>query len=191
MRLRVSAVYPCHCSGIWCSAWAVVSCCVTVAWLFCGRGATLVAARETQRLPALRGSNQAKPPHRPPTSDLQGAHAERSPRLLVLSPFVCRGSRRQWGVSPRTRVSGARAVEDNQSSRLQKPLEPETTKGNRPPCLQKFLDLDPLRATSPRVCNMSFCPRPQRATGPHVYKSISKTGPSGDNQSHRNPDLPV
>ena len=34
MRLRVSAVYPCHCSGIWCSAWAVVSCRVTVAWIF-------------------------------------------------------------------------------------------------------------------------------------------------------------
>ena len=50
MRLRESAVYPCHSSGIWCSVWAVVSCRVTVAWFFCGQGATLVAARETQRL---------------------------------------------------------------------------------------------------------------------------------------------
>ena len=35
---------------MWCSAWADVSCGVLVAWLFCGRGAALVAARETQRL---------------------------------------------------------------------------------------------------------------------------------------------
>ena len=43
---------------MWCSAWADVSCGVLVTWFFCGRGAALVAARETQRLPALRGSNQ-------------------------------------------------------------------------------------------------------------------------------------
>ena len=127
---------------------------------------------------------------------------------MVLSPFGFCGSRRQWVVNPRTRVSGARAVEDNQPSRileplepetrkgnrppcLQKPLEPETIKGNRPPCLQKFLDLEPSRATGPRDYNKSFCPRPQRATGPRVYKSSSKTGPPGDNQSHGNPDLPV
>ena len=35
---------------MWCSVWAVVSCRVTVAWFYCGRGATLAAARETQRL---------------------------------------------------------------------------------------------------------------------------------------------
>ena len=73
MRLRECAVFTCHCSGIWCSAWAVVSCCVTVAWFFCGWGAALGAARETQRLPALRGSSQRavapatlfRPPGRP------------------------------------------------------------------------------------------------------------------------------
>ena len=34
---------------MWCSVWAVVSCRVLVAWFYYGRGATLVAARETQR----------------------------------------------------------------------------------------------------------------------------------------------
>ena len=104
-----------------------------------------------------QGAATSESPHQTPTSDFQGAHAERSPRLLVLSPFVFRGSRRQWGVSPRTRVSGDLAVEDNQPSRQLALLEPETTagnqprvykspssprplQGNRPPCLQKPLE---------------------------------------------------
>ena len=164
--------------------------------------------RETQRLPALRAAT-SEPPHRPLCSDLPGAHAERSPRPLVLSPFGFCGSRRQWVVNPRTRVSGARdycratsprvykspwsprPLQGNQPPCLQKLLEPETTKSNQPPCLQKFLDLDPSRATGPRVWNRSLCPRLLKATSLRVYKSSSKAGPPGDNQSHSNPDLPV
>ena len=33
---------------------------------------------------------------------------------------------------------------------------PRPLQGNRPPCLQKFLDLEPSRATGPRVYNRSF-----------------------------------
>ena len=159
---------------------------------FCDRGATLVAARETQRLPALRGSNQRVATPEQPTSELPGAHAERSPRPLVLSPFGFRGSRRQWVVSPRTRVSGALAVEDNQPSRQLVLLEPETTAGQ----------------PAPRVCksSLTWIHRGQRAlefgTGlsardrkrqpaPASTKAVAKTGSPGDNQSHRNPDLPV
>ena len=68
---------------------------------------------------------------------------------------------------------------------------PRPLQGNRPPCLQKFLDLHPSRATGPRVWNRSLCPRLLKATSLRVYKSSSKAGPPGDNQSHRNPDLPV
>ena len=140
---------------------------------FCGRGATLVAARETQRLPALRGSIQraAAPAtlFRPP-----GHPCRKESQTFWFYPLSDSVDRDGSGVvNPRTRVSGTRAIE-----------------GNRPPCLQKFLDLDPSRATGPRAWNKSFCPRPQRATGPRVYKSSSKTGPPGDNRSHRNPDLP-
>ena len=124
---------------------------------------------------------------------------------MVLSPFGFCGSRRQWVVNPRTRVSGALAVENNQPSRptsapgardrrrqpaprLQKPLEPETTAGNRPRVYKSSLDPEttagnrprvykgssscPLRATGPQVWNRIFCPRPPQATGPASSKAV-------------------
>ena len=159
--------------------------------VFCGWGAALGAARETQRLPALRGSSQqvATPAtyFRPP-----GRPCRKESQTISLIPFRIPWIATAVGCqSTHARLRRPRLLQGNQPPCLQKLLEPETTKGNRPPCLQKFLDLEPSRATGPRVCNKSFCPRPQRATGPRVYKSSSKTGPSGDNQSHRNPDLPV
>ena len=124
MRLRVSAVYPCHCSGIWCSAWAVVSCRVTVAWFFCGRGATLVAARETQRLPALRGSNQRaaapatlfRPPGHPCRKESQTFGLIPFRILWIATAVGCQStharlrgsSRRGQPVLETTRASGAR-----------------------------------------------------------------------------------
>ena len=178
-----------------------------VTWILCDRGAALVTAGDTHRLPALRGSNQraAAPPL---CSDLPGTHAERSPRPLVLSPFGFCGSRRQWVVNPRTRVSGALAVEDNRPSRRLELREPETTAGQPAPVSTKAPGTrDHCRATGPRVYKSSstWSHRGQpalvtttglsardhkRATGPRVYKS-SSTGPSGDNQSRRNPDLHV
>ena len=114
-------------------------------------------ARDTMP-PSPKGQQPAsrRTGHSVPTS--WGAHAERSPRPLVLSPFGFCGSRRQWVVNPRTRVSGALAVEDNQPSRQLALLEPETTAGqpasvstkapssprplqsNQLPCLQKLLE---------------------------------------------------
>ena len=167
VRLRESAVYPCHCSGIWCSAWAVVSCCVTVAWFFCGRGATLVAVRETQRLPALRGSNQRaaapatlfRPPGRPCRKESQTFSLIPFRILWIASAVGCQ--------STHTRVSGALAVEDNQPSRQLVLLEPETTAGQPAPVSTKAPGArDHCRATSSRVYKSSWNPRPLQGNQP-------------------------
>ena len=161
-----------------------------MAWFLCDRGAALDTAGKTHRLPALRGSNQraAAPAtlFRPP-----GHPCRKGSQTFGLIPFRILWIAPAVGCQSTTRVSGARAVEGNQLPCLQKLLEPETTGGQPAPVSAKVPDLDPSRATGPRVWNKSFCPRPQRATGSRVYKSSSKTGPPGDNQSHRNPDLPV
>ena len=181
--------------------------CGVVIFLWPGRYAGCCARDTTP--PSPKGQQSASRRTGPLCSDLPGAHAERSPRPLVLSPFGFCGSRRQWVVNPRTRVSGARDHCRATSPRVYKsswsprPLRatsprvcksswnPRPLQGNRPPCLQKFLDLDPSRATGPRVWNRSLCPRLLKATSLRVYKSSSKAGPPGDNQSHSNPDLPV
>ena len=208
MRLRVSAVYPCHCSGIWCSAWAVVSCRVTEAWIFSGRGATLVTARETQCLPALRGSNQRvatpdtyfRPPGRPCRKESQTFSLIPFRILWIASAVGCQSTHArlrspssggQPAFSP-TSAPGARDRCRQPAPRLQKPLEPETTAGNRPR-VYKGSSSCPLRATGPQVWNRIFCPRPLQGNRPRVFKSSceSKTGTPGDNQSHSEPALPV
>ena len=158
---------------------------------FCDRSAALGAARETQRLPALRGSSQRaaapatlfRPPGRPCRKESQTFGLIPFRILWIPSAVGCQSTHARLRSSSR---GGQPALASTSA-----PGARDHKKGNRPPCLQKFLDLDPSRATGPRVWNRSFCPRPQRATGPRVYKSSSKTGPPGDNQSHRNPDLPV
>ena len=152
MRLRVSAVHPCHCSGIWCSVWAVVSCRVTVAWFYCGRGATLVAARETQRLPALRGSSQraAAPTtlFRPP-----GRPCRKESQTFSLIPF-----RIPW-------IATAVGCQSTHA-RL---LSPRLLQGQPAPVSTKAPGTrDYCRATGSRVCKSSLtCPL--RATGPQVW----------------------
>ena len=155
MRLRVCAVYPCHCSGIWCSAWAVVSCGVTVDWLLCGRGATLVAARETQRLPALRGSSQRaaapatlfRPPVRPCRKESQ-TFGLIPFRILWIASAVGRQS-------THARLRSPRLLQGNQLPCLQEPLEPETTAEQ------------PARVSAKAPGTRDHC----RATRPRVYKS--------------------
>ena len=139
MRLRVSAVYPCHCTGIWCSAWADVSCGVLVAWLFCGRGAALVAARETQRLPALRGSNQraAAPAtlFRPP-----GRPCRKESQTFGLIPF-----RILW-IASAVGCQSTHARLRSSSRGGQPALASTSAPGARDHC----------RATGPRVCKSSL-----------------------------------
>ena len=154
VRLRVCAVYPCHCSGIWCSAWAVVSCGVPVAWLFCGRGATLVAARETQRLPALRGSSQraAAPAtlFRP-----RGRPCRKESQTFGLIPF-----RILW-IASAVGCQSTHARLRSSSRGGQPALASTSAPGARDHC----------RATSPRVYKSSWNPRPPRATSLRVCKS--------------------
>ena len=159
----------------------------------------LDTAGKTHCLPTLRGSNQraAAPAtlFRPP-----GHPCRKGSQTFGLASAVgCQSTHARLRNSSRggqpalasTSAPGARDHCRATGPRVYKSSwNPRPLQGNRPPCLQKFLDLDPSRATGPRVWK-SFCPRPQRATGPRVYKSSCKTGPPGDNQSHRNPDLPV
>ena len=125
-----SAVYTYHCTG--CGAVRGQTSPVVIAdgsGLSVAGALRCVAARETLRLPALRRQQSA---------------SRRSGHSLVLSPFGFCGSRRQWVVNPRTRVSGALAVEDNQ------PPCPTKAPGTRDHC----------RATGPRVYKSPSSPRP-------------------------------
>ena len=106
--------------------------------------------RRSQRLPALRGSTQRvaapatlfRPPGRPCRKESQTFSLIPFRILWIASAVGCH-------VNPRTRVSGARAVEDNQSS-----------------CLQELLEPEPSRTTSPRVYKSSWKPEPWRTTSP-------------------------
>ena len=110
-------------------------------------------------------------------------HARASPEPETTAGQPAPVSTKAPGTRGHCRATGPRVYKSSWNPR---PLQ-----GNRPPCLQKFLDLDPPRATGPRVWNRTFCPRLLKATSLRVYKSSSKAGPPGDNQSHSNPDLPV
>ena len=124
---------------MWCSAWADVSCGVLVAWLFCGRGAALVAARETQRLPALRGSNQqvAAPAtlFRPP-----GRPCRKESQTFGLIPF-----RILW-IASAVGCQSTHARLRSSSRGGQPALASTCAPGARDHC----------RATGPRVCKSSL-----------------------------------
>ena len=120
---------------MWCSVWAVVSCRVLVAWFYCGRGATLVAARETQRLPALRGSSQRaaapatlfRSPGRPCRKESQTFGLIPFRILWIATAVGCQ--------STHARLRSPRPLQGNRLPCLQKLLEPETAQGNQPPCV--------------------------------------------------------
>ena len=153
----------------------------------------------------LRGSNQrdATPDtyFRPP-----GRPCRKESQTISLIPFRIPWIATAVGCqSTHARLRSPRLLQGNRPPCLQEPLEPETTAGQ--PVYKSSWNPRPLRATSPRVCksSLTWSHRGQpalvtttglsardhcRATGPRVYKS-SSTGPSGDNQSRRNPDLPV
>ena len=151
---------------IWCSAWAVVSCRVTVAWIFLWPGRYAgYCARDTMP-PSPKGQQPAsrRTGHSVPTS--RAPMQKRSPRPLVLSPFGFCGSRRQWVVNPRTRVSGDLAVEDNQPSRQLALLEPRDHCRQPAPCPQKPLEPETTAGNQPRVYKSSWNPRPLQGNQP-------------------------
>ena len=179
MRLRVSA-------GIWCS------CRVTVAWFFCGRGATLVAARETQRIPALRGSSQRaaapatlfRPPGRPCRKESQTFSLISFRILWIASAVGCQ--------STHARLRSPRLLQGNQPPCLQKPLEPETTAGQPAPVSTKAPEPETTAGQpSPRVYKSSWNPETTAGQPAPCLQKQLKSWTTWDNQSHSNPDLPV
>ena len=171
MRLRVCAVYPCHCSGIWCSAWAVVSCRVTCGVDFCGRGAALVVAQETQRLPALRGSNQRaaapatlfRPPGRPCRKESQTFSLIPFRILWIATAVGCQSTHARLRSPSR----------GEQPALLQLALlEPETTAGNRPRVYTSSLDPETAAGNRPRVFKSSCESKLEHlgTTSPTVYQ---------------------
>ena len=175
---------------MWCSVWAVVSCRVLVAWFYCGRGATLVAARETQRLPALRGSSQraAAPAtlFRPP-----GRPCRKESQTFGLIPF-----RIPWIATAVGCQSTHARLRSPRLRRATSPLASTRAPGTRdcagqpaPLRLQKFLDLftEGNRPTryyrTARDC--AGQPAPLR-----LLKQLMLWS-TWDNQSHSHPDLPV
>ena len=144
----------------------------------------------SQSLPTLRGSNQrvATPTtyFRPP-----GRPCRKESQTISLIPF-----RIPW-IATAVGCQSTHARLRSSSRGGQPALASTRAPGTR----------DHKRATGPRVykSSLTWSHRGQpalvtttglsardhcRATGPRVYKS-SSTGPSGDNQSHKNPDLPV
>ena len=145
-----------HCSGMWCSAWPDVSCGVTVAWFYCDRGATLVTAGDTHRLPALRGSNQRaaapatlfRPPGHPCRKESQTISLIPFRILWIASAVGCQSTHARLRSSSRggqpalasTRAPGARDHKRATGPSVYKsPWSPRPHKGNRPPCLEKQL----------------------------------------------------
>ena len=105
----------------------------------CGRGAALVAARETQRLPALRGSNQraAAPAtlFRPP-----GRPCRKESQTFGLIPFQI-----LW-IATAVGCQSTHARLRSSSRGGQPALAPTSAPGARDHC----------RATGPRVCKSSL-----------------------------------
>ena len=155
------------------------------------RGFTVAGAlrwllRETQRLPALRGSSQRAaapatlfgPPGRPCRKESQTFSLIPFRILWIASAVGCQ--------STHARLRSPRLLQGNQPTCLQKPLEPETTAGQPAPVSTKVPEpettagqtapvstkapgtRDYCRAIGPRVCKSSLtCPL--RATGPQVW----------------------
>ena len=186
---------------------------------FCGRGAALVAARETQRPPALRGSNQRvfRPPGRPCRKESQTFSLIPFRILWIATAVGCQSTHARLRSPSR----------GGQPALLQLALlEPETTAGQPAPvstkaprardhcrqpapclqklpgtrdhcrqpapCLQRFLVLSS-EGNRPSSLEQDLLPETAAGNRPRVFKSSceSKTGTPGDNQSHSEPALPV
>ena len=154
-----------------------------MAWFLCDRGAALDTAGKTHCLPTLRGSNQRaaapatlfRPPGHPCRKGSQTFGLIPFRILWIASAVGCQSTHARLRSSSRggqpalasTSGPGARDHKRATGPRVyQSPWNPRPQKGNRPPCLQKFLDLEPSRATGPRDYHRSFCPRPLQGNRP-------------------------
>ena len=132
---------------------------------FCGRGAAQVAAQETQRLPALRGSNQRaaapatlfRPPGRPCRKESQTFSLIPFRILWIATAVGCQSTHARLRSPSR----------GEQPALLQLALlEPETAAGNRPRVYKSPSSPRPLQATGPVSTKALWIPRPLQATGP-------------------------
>ena len=157
-------------------------------WFLClGRCAGLLQ-RRSQRLPALRGSNQRvatpdtyfRPPGRPCRKESQTVSLIPFRIPWIATAVGCQSTHArlrspsrggQPALSP-TSAPGARDHCRQPALCLQKPLEPETTAGNQPR-VYKSSSSCPLRATGPQVWNRILCPRPLQATSPASSKAVA------------------
>ena len=122
--------------------------------VFCDRGAALGAARETQRLPALRGSSQRaaapatlfRPPGHPCRKESQTFGLIPFRILWIATAVGCQStharlrssSRRGQPALASTSAPGARDHCRATGPRVYKSSwNPRPLQGNRPPCLQK------------------------------------------------------
>ena len=104
---------------------------------------------------------------------------------MVLSPFGFCGSRRQWVVNPRTRVSRARDYSRATSPRVYKsPWSPRPLQGNQPPCVYKSSwNPRPLQSNQPPVSAKAPGTRDHcRATSPPRLQKFLDLNPSEGNR---------
>ena len=148
---------------------------------FCGRGAAQVAAQETQRLPALRGSNQRaaapatlfRPPGRPCRKESQTFGLIPFQILWIATAVGCQSTHARLRSPSR----------GEQPALLQLALlEPETAAGNRPRVYKSPSSPRPLQATGPVSTKSSLDPETTAGNRPRVYKGSSScplraTGP--------------
>ena len=156
-------------------------------WLFCDRGAALVTAGDTHRLPALRGSNQRaaapatlfRPPGHPCRKESQTFSLIPFRILWIASAVGCQSTHERLrspsrGEQPallQLALLEPETAAGNRPRVYKSSLDPETTAGNRPR-VYKGSSSCPLRATGPQVWNRIFCPRPLQATGPASSKAV-------------------
>ena len=153
---------------------------------FCDRGATLVAARETQRLPALRGSNQRaaapatlfRPPGRPCRKESQTFGLIPFRILWIASAVGCQSTHARLRSSSRggqpalasTSAPGARDHCRATRPRVYKSSwNPRPLQSNQPPCLQKPLEPETTKGNRPPCLQKFLDLDPSEATGPRVW----------------------
>ena len=161
-------------------------------WFLClGRCAGSLQ-RRSQRLPALRASNQRvatpdtyfRPPGRPCRKESQTVSLIPFRIPWIATAVGCQSTHARLrspsrGGQPALASTSAPGARDRCR---QPPLEPETTAGNRPR-LYKSSSSCPLRATGPQVWNRILCPRPLQGNQPPRLQKQLKSWTIWDNQS--------
>ena len=153
-------------------------------WFFVAGALRWVLHERSQRLPALRGSNQraAAPAtyFRPP-----GRPCRKESQTISLIPFRIPWIATAVGCqSTHARLRSPRLLQGNQPPCLRKLLEPETTAGQPAPVSTKAPGArDYCRATSPRVYKSSWNPRLLQGNRPPCLQKFLDLSTEGNRPS--------